>query len=57
MGNTLNQLGELKEPTKVILHNLETIAKNIKVMSEQIKLYPSQLLFSGAPPRINPGDL
>lgn len=53
---TLGQLGELKDlkgDIKNTLQNFEATSENLKFLSEEVKLYPSQLLFGGAPPRID----
>lgn len=57
MSVTLDQLSKLQGSAKATLYSVEDSANNLKALSEQIKLYPSQLLFSGAPPRINPNKL
>ncbi|MFA6409136.1 MAG: MlaD family protein [Gammaproteobacteria bacterium] len=41
----------------VTLHNFRAASDNLRVLSQQLKLYPSQLIFSGSPPPVNPSKL
>jgi phospholipid/cholesterol/gamma-HCH transport system substrate-binding protein len=57
VSTALNQFGELKGSLKTTVDNLAATSGNLKTMSEQIKLYPSQLIFGGKPPHIDPSKL
>jgi len=45
------------KPLEITLRNLQDISDNMRTLSEQIKLYPSQLLFGGSPPPLDPSKL
>jgi len=57
MNNTLSQFNEFGGSFKKILRDTEVGSNNLRLMSEQIKLYPAQLFFGGVPPRLDPSKL
>jgi len=50
-------LDKSKGDLDATLHNFRTASDNLRVLSQQLKLYPSQLIFSGSPPPVNPSKL
>lgn len=50
-------IGEIENPTLTALYNLKIMADNLKAVSEQLKLSPSNSIFSAAPPPLDPKKL
>jgi len=50
-------LDKNKKPLEVMMQNFQDVSDNLRTLSEQIKLYPSQLLFGGSPPPLDPSKL
>ena len=50
-------LNQFDEPTADILQNLKAASDNLRVVSEQLKYHPSQMMFGKPPPHLNPSKL
>jgi ABC-type transporter Mla subunit MlaD len=52
-----SQITRLDEPLNKTMTNFKSLSDNLRTLTEQIKLYPSQIIFGGAPPPLNPEKL
>lgn len=50
-------VGNVNKPVEQTLRNFQDVSENLRTLSQQLKLYPSQILFSGAPAPIDPSKL
>ena len=57
IGKTGQLVGKVNSPIDKTLKNFLDVSENLRILSDQIKLYPSQLIFGGAPPPLDPGKL
>jgi len=50
-------LNQFDEPFGNLLQNLKAVSDNLRVISEQLKYHPSQMIFSKPPPPLDPRKL
>ncbi len=63
--NSLNQaitnvdklVNNLNSPAETTINNLQTVSEDLKMLTERLKLKPSDLVFSSYPPPLNPSKL